>query len=213
MAAMMTQQMPTIKITTPIGTAKYPYLMEPDTKFHAEGEYRVELVLDQGEAAEELFSRVTAFRDMAASEAKKLSGGKAVKIAPTFPLVRNEDGTISVKAKMKAKVTTKSGRSWEQRPVLFDAKGTPIKSEVRIGSGSRLRLSLEIAAFNAPGIGGFGVSARLRGVQVIEVREPRATSATDFGFGAEETGFVTETFDNFEDDNKVSKPGTNKADF
>lgn len=214
MVTIMMQQNTAIKITTPVGSAKYPYLIEPDTKFHADGEYRVELVLDSGEAADELFDQVTAFRDKAAAEAKKLSGGKNFRIAPHFPLVRNEDGTLSVKAKLKAKVTSKSGRSWEQRPALFDAKGNPIKSDIRIGSGSRLRLSIELSTFNQPGIGGFGVSARLRGVQVIEVREPRATSASDFGFGAEEAGFVTETFDNFEDDAKpVAKSGSNKADF
>jgi len=209
---MMTQQPMSMKITTPIGTAKWPYLLEPDTKFHADGEYRVELVLEPGDEAEDLFAKITAFRDKAAAEFKKLSGGKGVKIAPSFPLVRNEDGTVSVKAKMKAKITSKSGRSWEQRPAIFDAKGTPIKNEIRIGSGSRLRLSIELAPFNSPAIGGCGVSARLRGAQVIEIREPKATSASDFGFGAEESGFVTETFDNFEDDAKPSKP-QGKADF
>jgi hypothetical protein len=78
-----------------------------------------------------------------------------------------------------------------------------------------LRLSLEVTPFNSPAIGGCGVSARLRGAQVIDVREPRATSASDFGFGAEESGFVTETFDNFEDDVKPAAKATPaaKADF
>jgi hypothetical protein len=212
---MMTQQFASLKITTPVGTAKWPYLVEPDTKFNADGEYRVELVLDAGEEAEDLFAKVAAFRDKAAAEVKKASGGKAVKIAPSFPVVRNEDGTISVKAKLKAKVSSKAGRSWEQRPAIFDAKGNPIKTEIRIGSGSRLRLSLEVAPFNSPAIGGCGVSARLRGAQVIEIREPRATSASDFGFGAEDSGFVTESFDNFEDDVKPAGKAAPaaKADF
>jgi hypothetical protein len=210
---MMTPQPTSIKVTTPIGTAKWPYLIEPDTKFNADGEYRIELVLDAGDEAEALFASISAFRDKAAAEYKKLGGGKAVKIAPTFPVVRNEDGSVSVKAKLKAKVTSKSGRSWEQRPAIFDAKGNPIKSEIRIGSGSRVRLSIELSPFNSPAIGGCGVSVRLRGVQVIEIREPKATSASDFGFGAEETGFVTETFDNFEDDAKTTGKQGAKADF
>jgi len=212
---MMNAQPSPLKITTPVGIAKWPYLVEPDTKFNADGEYRVELVLPAGEDAEELFAKVSAFRDKAAVEYKKLGGGKAVKIAPSFPLVRNDDGTISVKAKLKAKVTSKAGRSWEQRPAMFDSKGVPINSEIRVGSGSRIRLSLELAPFNSPAIGGCGVSARLRGVQVIEIKEPRATSATDFGFGAEEAGFVAESFDNFEDDVKAAPKGAapSKADF
>jgi hypothetical protein len=206
-------QIAPLKVTTPIGTAKYPHLTSPDTKFNADGEYRIELVLEAGEAAEELWSQASAFRDKAVSEYKKLSGGKAVKVSQHFPITRNEDGTLSVKAKMKAKISTKSGRTWDQRPALFDAKGTPVKSEIRIGSGSSLRLSIELHPFNQPAIGGAGLSARLRGVQIISVREPNSNSASDFGFGAEETGFVVETFDGFEEDSEKAKPTSGKVDF
>lgn len=212
----MLTQTTSIKLTTPIGNAKWPWLTEPDTKHSPDGEYRVELVLESGEAVDAMTAQLAAFRDKAVAEFKKAAGGKTVKVSPHFPVVTNEDGTISVKAKLKAKVTTKTGRSWDQRPALFDARGNAITGEVRIGSGSRLRLSVEASPYNAPAVGGVGISLRLRGVQIIEIREPRATSASDFGFGAEDTGFVAETFDNFEDDKpsekKVSKPAQ-KADF
>jgi hypothetical protein len=200
-----------IKITTPIGTAKYPWITEPDTKFNPDGEYRVELIMESGDDTAALFDKLNSYRDASVAEYKKAAGGKAVKVTTHFPMMTLEDGTISIKAKLKSKVTTKTGRSWDQRPALFDARGAAITNDIRIGSGSRMRLSIEVSAFNAPAIGGVGISLRLRGVQVIEVREPRATSASDFGFGAEETGFVTETFDSFEDDApKPTKPTASK---
>jgi hypothetical protein len=206
---MSTVMIPPVKITTPVGTAKWPWLNEPDTKFNPDGEYRVELVLAEDDGVS-LEARLKEIRDKAFAEYKKAGGGRGVKLAPHFPIsVNQEDGTFSVKAKLKAKIATRSGRTWEQRPVLFDSRGTPIKGEIRIGSGSRIRLSLEVAPFNAPSIG-VGVTLRLRGVQVIEVKEPKANSATDFGFGAEETGFVSESFDNFDED---VKKGSTKVDF
>jgi hypothetical protein len=208
---MNTTTIPATKITTPIGTAKYPWLNDPDTRFNPDGEYRVELVVSAEDGAP-LRESMISMRDKAMAEYKKAGGGKGVKACAAFPVVENEDGTFSIKAKLKAKVATKSGRSWEQRPILFDSRGTPIKGDVRIGSGSRLRLSVEAAPFNAPAIG-VGLTLRLRGVQVIEVREPRSNSATDFGFGAEETGFVSETFDNFEDDSAKKGAADKKVDF
>jgi hypothetical protein len=59
---------------------------------------------------------------------------------------------------------------------------------------------------------GAGISLRLRGVQIIELREPSGGRAEDFGFGAEATGYVAESFDNFEDDAKpVSKAEPKRA--
>ena len=40
--------MPRVKKTTPVGTASYPWLNVPDTKFGAPGDYKVDLVLDPG---------------------------------------------------------------------------------------------------------------------------------------------------------------------
>jgi hypothetical protein len=70
-------------------------------------------------------------------------------------------------------------------------------------------VALEIAPYNVPATGA-GISLRLRGVQIIELREPSGGRAEDFGFGAEETGFVQESFDNFEDDPKPVRAGTDK---
>lgn len=193
-------QITPLKITTPIGSARYPHLTTPDTKFNVDGEYRVELILPAGTESDEFEEICSAYRDKCVAEYRKLGGGKALKVSAHFPMTRNEDGTLSIKAKMKAKVTTKTGRSWEQRPMMFDTKGTPVTGDLRIGSGSRMRLSLEMTPFNSPAIGGAGLSARLRGVQLIEIRESAGQTATDFGFGAAETGYVTETFSDFEDD-------------
>ena len=40
-----------IGVVTPAGTAIYPHLTQPDTKFNAMGEYKVSLSLTEDEAA------------------------------------------------------------------------------------------------------------------------------------------------------------------
>jgi len=190
----------TMQITTPIGTLMWPWLTTPDTRFNPEGTYSTKIVIEAGEAADALESRLLQFKAEAVTFHTKEAGGKKVKIRSENPWERDENNNLVLSPKLKANVTTKSGKSWTQRVALFDSKGRKVDGEIRIGSGTRAKLALEVGHYNQAGIGGVGLSLRLRGAQLIEIRESAPTRAEDFGFGAEETGFVAETFDSFEDD-------------
>jgi hypothetical protein len=206
----------TVQITTPIGTLMWPWLTAPDTRFNPEGTYSTKIVIAAGEAADALEAKMLQFKAEAVTFHTKEAGGKKVKVRVENPFERDEHNNLVLSPKLKANVTTKSGKSWTQRPALFDSKGQKVSGEIRIGSGTRAKLALELGHFNQPGIGGVGISLRLRGVQLIEIRESAPTRAEDFGFGAEEIGFVAETFDNFEDDapkQSVGGPSKKATDF
>lgn len=187
-------------VTTPVGTLQYPSLIEADTRFNPEGLFKTNIVIPAGESADDIEGTLEEARKAAIETFTKESGGRKVKVNSSVPFERDEQGNLVIKAKLAANVETKSGKSWQQRPALFDSKGQKLQVDgLRIGSGTRARLALEIAPYNVPSTGA-GISLRLRGVQIIELREPAGGRAEDFGFGAEETGFVAETFDNFEED-------------
>lgn len=192
------------QVTTPAGILQYPALIEPDTRFDTSGVFKTNIVIPAGEGADDLEETLTNARTAWLASCAKESGGKKVKVNEALPCSRDDENNLVVKAKLPFQVNTKSGKSWQQKPALFDAKGQKVDTtNLRIGSGTRARLALEISTYNQPATGA-GISLRLRGVQLIEVVEPKGSSAGDFGFGSEE-GFVSETFDNFEDDPKPVK--------
>lgn len=178
------------RYTTPKGTAKYPWLSSPDTKFNPDGDFKVTLVLSVQDG-----DTIMQFLDeqLAASEAsaKKNNPGKKVKVADAPYKVDEENGNVEINFKMKAKVTMASGDSFDQKPALFDAKGKPL-TDVNVGGGSKIKVSYECVPFYTALIGA-GISLRLRAVQVIDLVEfSGGAAAGAYGF-EEEDGFVAET--------------------
>lgn len=177
------------RYTTPKGTAKYPWLSTPDTKFNPDGDYKVTLVLPVEQA-----DTIIQFLDeqLAASEAKakKENPGKKVKVADAPYKMDEENGNVEINFKLKARVNMQNGDSFEQKPALFDAKGKPI-SDVNVGGGSKVKVSYECVPFYT-GLIGAGISLRLRAVQVIDLVEfSGGAAAGAFGF-EEEDGFEAE---------------------
>jgi hypothetical protein len=178
------------RMTTPKGTASWPKLNEPDTKFDAKGLYSVQLRIPQAEAAK-LMAELTSMYDGYYAEQVREAKKKLKKCDFPWSAVTNdagnETGEIEFKFKMVARIETKDGRTIEQRPILFDAKQRPMND--RIGGGSILRVGFEPHLWYVPATG-VGLSLRLKAVQVIELRESGGRGAADFGF-AEEEGFET----------------------
>lgn len=197
------------RFTTPKGTAQYPYLTKPDTKFNPEGEYKVKLEIDAADAGE-LISFLDEQVELSVAAAKKdpKNAGKKIKTGDAPYSVNEETGKASFNFKLKAKVTTKSGESFEQRPAIFDAKGKPI-TDVNIGGGSKIKVAYEVVPFYTALVGA-SISLRMKAVQVIDLVEfSGGASAEGYGFGEEEgyeaeansaesNGFNSET----EEDNK-----------
>lgn len=185
------------KIVTPKGIAIWPKLNEPDRKFQPEGVYTTKLRVPVDEA-QDFIDKLNAMHSEAYRHECVKNNRKSLKQAP-MPWAtatdwdkENEvrvdvDDAIDFKFSMKAKVTTKAGKSWEQRPAIFDAKLNPMPADAdHIGGGSVIRISAELYAWYSASLG-FGITLRPRAVQVIELKS--YSGSGDHGFDAED-GFT-----------------------
>lgn len=183
-----------VKVTTPKGTAIWPKLNEPDRKFQPEGVYSVRLRLPDDQA-EGLIASLTQAHAAAYKDRCVQEGKKNLKQAP-MPWSEATDwdsdsetrvavpGFTDFKFSLKAKVTTKAGKSWEQRPALFDAKLQPMPEDADpVGGGSVIRISAEVYPWYTASLG-FGISLRPRAVQVLELKT--YGGSIDHGFTAED---------------------------
>lgn len=188
-----------VLVATPRGVAVFPTLHTPDTKFDADGVYKIDLKLS-GADAQEFQAKVDGWHRESIAAAKKENAEKAKekgkKATPVKennpPYSENEDGSIDFKFKMPAKITIKNGsRAGEVvtlRPQLVDAAMKPISKDVKIGGGSVVRVSFEVRNYNSPQ--GAGVKLSLVGVQVIELKTwGGGPSGAAMGFEAVEGGF------------------------
>ena len=156
---MAKQKTPTLNFVTPLGVAVYPRLNKPDTKFDAEGVYKVNLRLDPtDEAVSKLLEKLTDF-------------GKANNGIKNLPWVDEADddgkptGYILLKLKVKAFWPAKDGQPAQSRkPAIVDGGKNPITETV--GGGSVIRVSGEARPYE--GFGG-GVSLAPLAVQVKEL--------------------------------------------
>lgn len=206
------------KYVSPKGVAVYPWLTTPDTKFNADGEYRVKLRLAASEAEglmklidTEFDKNLKAVKDEMKSDLKKLKKVKPCADKPYSPAEDeegNETGEVEFNFKMKAIVRPKDKDPFEQSPRLFDAKGKPL-ADVNIGGGSEIKIAFNIVPFYTVQLGA-GVSLRLLAVQVIKLVEYTGASAESYGFGEEE-GYEFE--DDSDDPGPTDEQANAEADF
>ncbi len=179
-----------LKMTTPKGTAVYPWLTEPNRKFDQAGVYSVNLRMTS-EDASEFVNAITEILDHHHEDQTKEHKKKIKKAdLPIIEVVDdqgNETGEIELKCKMKASYEY-DGKTITQRPLLIDAKRQPVGGDVRIGSGTTMKCGVEIRPWYVASQG-VGVSLRLKVVQIIELVE-FGGGTTGFDFDDEE-GFET----------------------
>jgi hypothetical protein len=179
------------RYTTPAGIAQYPWLNKPDTKFNPDGEYKVNLEVDT-ESAQKLVTFLDEQFAQSVAQAKKENPGKKIKEGSPGYEVNEETGKVTFKFKTKAKVTTKSGDTFEQKVALFDSKGKPLTTAPNIGGGSKVKVSFEVMPYFTAMVGA-GLSLRVKAVQVIDLVEfSGGASAEAYGFG-EEDGYEAKT--------------------
>ncbi len=177
-------------IITDKGTAIYPHLSHPDTKFDPDGHYKVSLRLS-GESAEALMGIIETARNEAVAALKaaaKASGNlKEIKkydkmadlpIKPVLNEAGEETGEFDFSFKMRAKGKRKTGEEYTQKPVVVDAANKPLAEEV--WGGSTIQVNAAVAPFFVPALG-VGVSMRLRGVRVLELRTGGSSAESMFG--------------------------------
>lgn len=190
-------------VLTPAGTAIFPKLNAPDTKFKALGEYSVKLLLTAEEAQPiidkyeaELAAYFEAVKaELMQGDGKAKAKAKSLKLAADKPFKPEVDdngddtGNMVVNFKMPARIAREGKEDIVLTPDVFDAQGKKVAKVPEIWGGSRLRVSGQLRPFNAPI--GVGVSLRLQAVQIIELKSGGSRDAAGYGFGAEE-GFSAE---------------------
>ena len=90
-----------LKLVTPIGTAVYPKLVEPDTAFDEVGVYTCKLHVSEEEF--EAFKAKVDVLATAAYDSECQRQGKTVKKAKSCPVRITEDGDYEILAKQKAR--------------------------------------------------------------------------------------------------------------
>ena len=173
--------MPNKTLTTPVGTARYPHLNRPDTKFDDVGVYKVNLELTAEEAepflkqAEELFS---------AFVAEKKAELKKDKIKLHSAPWEENDGLVQLKLKVKAMGKGKDGETYSRAPKLFNASGEIITDN--IGGGSKIKVAVVPYCWYT-GTLGAGITLQPKAVQVLDlVTWGDGGSAVSYGFDVEE---------------------------
>ena len=182
-------------ITTSVGTAQYPWVNTPSTKFVPEGEYSCNIILTKQEG-ESIIKKIQPILDKKQQEQAEETGKKV----KTYDLpVQLEGDTYILKAKLKpVNGKSKDGSEYTRSLGLFDSKGNPWDREVIIRGGSKVRLNVRPKSWFSPLLG-VGISLELLGVQVIELADGELSSqaAESFGFTEVEGGYVNggETLD------------------
>lgn len=197
-------------LVTPRGRAIFPYLNTPDTKFNAEGRYKVDLAVPAA-IAEDLVAKIDdAHREAVEKARQENPKSKRIKEADLPYEEDHERDEVVFKFRMKASFRNKAGETVTMRPALFDAKGKPLPPDVKIGGGSILRVSFEPAPYYTA-LNGAGVTLRLKAVQVIELQTYGGASASAFGFEAEDGYEADSSSSGFDDADEGESVGEEMA--
>ena len=192
--------------TTPRGVFIYPYLNDADTRFVAEGLFRVKWS-GTPEAAAGMVEEIDAAMEHAMADAIKNeeSPAKKKKIEKKgladCPYQETDEGMIEINFKMKASgIRKKDGKPWSMRPAIFDGQGNLIPSDQlpQIGGGTEGKISYELGEFYTPLVGS-GVSLRLRAAQILVLVEFGGGTAEEHGFESEEGAYTKNTVKTLED--------------
>jgi hypothetical protein len=222
----MTKKEKLPSFVSPKGVFRYPALTSPDygTKEFpkADGEYKVQLILTEAEAQplieklQPLFDAAISeghekFKELKVEQRKKLGELKVNDIYATEYDQETEDptGNLIFKFTMKASGKDKKGGTWERKPALFDAKGTPLKDVKGIWGGTVGKVSFDVSPYFIPGSGAAGIKLRLNAVQVIDLVSGGGRDAEGFGFEKED-GYEAETT---ESTNEFKDESTDEDDF
>ena len=168
-----------IKVSTPVGTAKWPFLNKPSTNFAPA--YKVDLVLPAKEAKPIIDKIKAGQTDKAAGKNVKLA---ALPIETEFDNQGNKTGNVILKCKSTVR------EHFDPKPVIFDSRCNKI--DVAIGGGTKMKIALELYCWEAASLG-VGVTLQPRAVKVIDLVEDTGSAfAENCGASADSYGFEEE---------------------
>jgi hypothetical protein len=188
------QKLPTI--ITPVGVAKFIHVNKPNTKFHDDGVFSVDLVLE-GADADQLRDSL---QELAEAARKEMAERDKKPVILKYELVTgfgdnldkdgNDAGGMLFKFKNKAVYRPKDGEPKNIIIPIYDSRKKPLDG-VMVGHGSKVRVAFEAAPFAMPATKKAGLTLRLKAVQVVDLKSYTERSADSYGFG-EEDGYAQE---------------------
>lgn len=173
-----------MKFKTPKGTAGYPKLFRPDTKFKAEGVYSLSVSMPMSEEAQAL---ITSIEEGFAEE----FGNKSLKTGNMPFEVNEDDNTVTFKFKSKFK------------PTVYDAAKNELDEESRLGSGSVVRV-----AGTARFVEAAGKRYATLGLNQVKVLKLVKYNSDPFGDDEEDDADFEEQRADQDDDEKPVAPKT-----
>jgi hypothetical protein len=180
-----------IKIVTPRGTAVYPWLNRPDTKFSPDGDFKVTLKVGAEEAApliEKLDEALAKYQEQQAKADPKI--GRYSTITP-YEEEMDDQGNLTgnylFKFKQKAVINTKDGRTIDMKVALVDASRTP--TTVNVGGGSEIKIAATVFPYAMNTTKSVGLSLRPSAVQILSLVSGQSNVVSMFD---DEDGFKTE---------------------
>ena len=192
---------------SPVGRAKFPYLVNPDTKFDERGTFKVDLILKSQEAS----AIKTAATKLATSFKKEdvESNPSRKKWGLHLPLLDDIDqdgedtGQKVARFKQAATIRTRDGREIQKSILLFDSQGNRI-SGINPYSGTKMSVAYTMSAYANPTGKTYGVTFRLVAAQIIELVEGgTGMSAESLGFQNQEDGFVMTEQQDADDETEI----------
>jgi hypothetical protein len=168
---------------SPEGVALWPYLSEPESK---NGYYNVKLKVESSLAlplVKEIDGRLKASLETAKARALGSTwADKITQAAPPYNICDNGTAYLFT-FKLRSSGVSRGGKSYKNKPLIYDANGFPKRCAV--GHGSSIRVSFEYEPYHTLLVGA-GVAMRLVGVQVIDLVDPKKLDAVALGFAQAE---------------------------
>lgn len=182
------------RVISPKFTAMYAWLSSPNTKHNKDGKYQVSGKFDPKVPEHRAFLKTLMDlwkENVSASRAKFKPTKKDPEMKLTPCMHEEDDGTYRVNFAESAfimvddKANPGTQKRIDLKPATVDASGQP--TNVEVWSGSIIKVALDVAPFYNGSLGA-GLSLRLKGVQVIELRTRGSRDGASLGFG-QESGF------------------------
>lgn len=198
------------------GSFVYPRLNEADTKFKDEGEYSVKVAKSAADSKRLIADLEKVYADGYKAMCER-EGKSKLKMATTRPWANEvdketEEETGRVLFNCKAKASGKSkktGKVWNFKLPLFDAKLKPVTKSVWGGSEGYVQVEPYVWYTAALGC---GISLRLNKVQVLELVTGKGTDNAD-GFEEEEGYEESSDGDTDEKSSSEDSEGGDSADY
>lgn len=178
-----------VRYITAKGIAQYPWIFEPDTKFDADGQFHIQLIVPK-EDAKEMIKRLSDMLDEFKDKTEKEKGKKVGKM--DFFDETPEGDSVQFKFKQKRVLRRKDGSSVEVHIPVFDSRGGCVTAESKMGTGSTVKVCYSPLPYYNAVTKSVGLSLRLVAVQVLSLVQYSAGAAEGFGFSKEEGGYVND---------------------